>query len=162
MAHRRGGSLISTIRQLSHRIFGNMLRARGLADFPPEQGKILFALMEAPEGLTIRDISARTHLKKSTLTTMLRRMQANGYVTMGVDSKDGRATRVLRTDKFLSQSDAYDEVSEEMTGVYYKGFTKEEIDRFEAMLGRLLQNLVEYEKSYECKFKVDQREERDE
>lgn len=145
MARRRGGSLISAIRLLSHRIFDNMLKERGLADFSPEQGKILFALMEAPEGLTIRDISAKTQLKKSTLTTMLRRMQTNGYITMSGDTEDGRATRVLRTDKFLRRLDAYDEVSAAMTGVYYKGFAEEEIDRFETMLAKLLDNLKQYE-----------------
>jgi DNA-binding MarR family transcriptional regulator len=145
MSHRRGGSLISTIRQLSHRIFTGMLRARGLGDISPEQGKILFALMEAPGGLTIGEIGRETHLKKSTLTTMLRRMENNGYLTMRGDEADGRATRVLRTDKFLRQLAAYDEVSRAMTRVYYKGFREEEVDLFESMLEKLLGNLKDYE-----------------
>jgi DNA-binding MarR family transcriptional regulator len=145
MAHRRGGSLISTIRQLSHRIFWAMLRERGMGDLSPEQGKILFALMEAPEGLTIREIGQKTNLKKSTLTTMLRRMETNGYLTMAGDALDGRATRVHRTQKFTRQMDDYDVVSRQMTDVYYKGFREEEIDIFESMLNRILQNLKEYE-----------------
>lgn len=147
MKRRHGGSLVSTIRQISHRIFWGMLRSRGLGDLSPEQGKILFALMEAPEGLTIREIGGKTNLKKSTLTTMLRRMQANGYLTTAEDALDGRVTRVFRTEKFVRQLGDFDAVSQEMTDVYYKGFREEEIDLFESMLERLLKNLLEYEQT---------------
>ncbi len=39
----------------------------------------------------------------------------------------------------------YVEVSEEMTRLFYKGFSKSEIDRFEDNLGKILDNLTEYE-----------------
>jgi DNA-binding MarR family transcriptional regulator len=145
MAYRKGGSLVSSVRQLSHRIFRDMLRRHGLGGLHPAQGKILFALMGAPEGLTIGEVAGRTLLKKSTLTNMLRRMEANGYVAMAADAADGRATRVRLTGKFAGESGAFDSVSREMTALWYEGFGEEEIDSFESMLERILGNLIRYE-----------------
>lgn len=145
MAMRQGGSLVSTVRQLSHRVFLNMLQKHGLTDLHPAQGKILFALMNAPGGLTIGEIGGKTLLKKSTLTAMLGRMEANGYLTRTADPQDGRATKVCLTDKFRGQMNRFEQVSQEMTAVYYAGFEDKEIDLFESMLERILGNLVEYE-----------------
>ena len=149
MALRRGGSLISKVRQVSHRVFQGLLRQHGLTDLHPEQGKILFALMGSPGSMTIGEIGRQTLLKKSTLTTMLNRMEASGYLTKSPDPTDSRATLVCMTDKFRRQMDAYERVSAEMTAIYYKGFQEEEIDRFESMLERILLNLREYENAEE-------------
>lgn len=145
MPLRRGGSLVSMVRQVSHRIFWGMLRGQGLEDLHPAQGKIIFALMGAPDGMTIGDIGRKTLLKKSTLTAMLRRMEGKGYLTRAADVTDGRATRVCLTDKFRGQMAQYEQVSQRMTEVYYRGFREDEIDLFEAMLERVLNNLMEYE-----------------
>ncbi len=41
----------------------------------------------------------------------------------------------------------YDSVSDEMGNIYYKGFSKEEITRFEECLDRIRKNLEEWQKS---------------
>lgn len=145
MKRRRGGSLVSMVRQLSHRVFWGMLREYGLEDLHPAQGKILSVLMDSPEGMTIGEIGYKTMLKKSTLTLMLRRMEGRGYLTRAADAADGRATRVCLTDKFKGQLPEFERVSQRMTDVYYRGFQDEEIDQFEAMLERILDNLTDYE-----------------
>lgn len=41
----------------------------------------------------------------------------------------------------------YDSVSDEMGSIYYKGFSEEEITRFEECLDRIRKNLEEWQKS---------------
>ena len=41
----------------------------------------------------------------------------------------------------------YDSVSDEMGSIYYKGFSAEEITRFEECLDRIRKNLEEWQKS---------------
>ena len=43
--------------------------------------------------------------------------------------------------------DEYDSVSDEMGSIYYKGFSEEEITRFEECLDRIRKNLEEWQES---------------
>ena len=45
--------------------------------------------------------------------------------------------------KAVALKDEYDGVTKEIEDIYYKGFTGEEIDRFENCLKRILKNLEE-------------------
>ena len=47
----------------------------------------------------------------------------------------------------VCSSDLYDSVSDEMGSIYYKGFSEEEITRFEECLDRIRKNLEEWQKS---------------
>lgn len=142
---RRGGSLVSRLHRTSQRVFWAMMRRHGLHDLHPEQGKIFFALMDAPDGLMITEIAGRTSLQKSTLTNMLARMEKRGLIDRSPDPEDRRAVRVRLTDHLRAQMSRYNTVSDEITDLYYLGFTDAEIDAFEAMLERIIGNLDTYD-----------------
>ena len=48
---------------------------------------------------------------------------------------------VCLTDKTAALKDEYDGVTREIEGIYYKGFSGEEIAQFESYLKRILNNL---------------------
>jgi DNA-binding MarR family transcriptional regulator len=135
-----GGFLISKIHQLSGRIFNRLLRERGL-DFNSAQGRILFVLWER-DGIPIRELSEKTRLSKSTLTSMLDRLEEAGYVSREPSGEDRRKVLVTLTEENQRQRRLYDMISEEMTGLFYEGFAWEEITEFEGYLRRILDNLV--------------------
>ena len=58
-------------------------------------------------------------------------------------SKYRRSALVCLTEKAVALKDEYDGVTKEIEDIYYKGFTDEEIDRFENCLKRILKNLEE-------------------
>ena len=70
----QGGFLTSQIKQISSRIFEQMLEDYGIREFNGAQGKILYVLWESGE-IPISRIAHCTSLARTTLTSMLDRME---------------------------------------------------------------------------------------
>ena len=138
---REGGFLIAKIHQITNRMFTQMLKDYGLEEVNPGQGRILFALWQEDD-IPIRELSRKTQLTKSTLTTMLKRLEAAGFLTRNSDEDDERITKVKLSVKSKNLQKKFVEVSKMMTEVFYGTFTEEEIDRFEGYLRRILDNLI--------------------
>ena len=143
MRRSEGGFLVSKIHQLSGRIFNRLLREQGI-EFNSAQGRILFVLWER-DGIPIRELSEKTQLSKSTLTSMLDRLEGGGHVVREPSSEDRRVILVKLIEANRRQKDKYDRVSREMTELYYGGFTWEEVEEFEEYLRRILVNLQKSE-----------------
>jgi DNA-binding MarR family transcriptional regulator len=60
---------------------------------------------------------------------------------------DKRKTLLYLTEKAHTLKDEYDEVSEQMSKIYYKGFEEDEVRQFEAYLDRIRKNLEEWQES---------------
>lgn len=138
---REGGFLIAKIHQITNRMFTQMLKDYGIEEVNPGQGRILFALWQEDD-IPIRELSIKTQLTKSTLTTMLKRLEAAGFLTRNSDEDDERITKVKLSVKSKNLQKKFVEVSKMMTEVFYGTFTEEEIDRFEGYLRRILDNLI--------------------
>jgi DNA-binding MarR family transcriptional regulator len=138
---RKGGFLIALIHHLSDRIFANIMKKSGIDEINPAQGRILFVLWNKDE-IPISELARRTQLSKSTLTSMLDRLEKADYVIRVPSRKDRRIILVKRTEKDKSLENKYIQVSNEMTNLFYDGFTSEEIDDFENYLKRILDNLA--------------------
>ncbi len=138
----RGGFLISQIKQVQGRLFEKLLTDAGISDFNGAQGRILYVLW-LEDNLSIVEIAARTGLAKTTLTSMLERMESKGHVRKCFDQEDKRKVRICLTEKAKSMEEKYREVSEQMNRIFYKGFTDQEIAEFDHELERILKNLEE-------------------
>lgn len=136
-----GGFLISKIKQIQGRVFEKLLANHGISEFNGAQGRILFVLWEK-DHITISELSKKTGLAKTTLTSMLDRLEEAGHIHRLYDSSDRRAVRINLTEKALSMREKYNAVSEEMNEIFYKGFTENEIFDFENYLGKILENLT--------------------
>ena len=69
-----GGTLISQIKQLQDRIFNKILKEEDIYEFNGQQGRILFSLWK-DEKLSLIELSKRTSLAKTTLSSMVERMK---------------------------------------------------------------------------------------
>ena len=143
---------MAKIRQVGGRISERMLKDYGV-EINSAQGRIMFALWKK-DGIAINELAEKTQLKKSTLTSMLDRLEKMGYVKRLRCENDRRKILIKRTSKDKNLENKYVELSEEMTKLYYKGFSKSEINRFEKDLKRILDNLIDFEKmlSDSCEF----------
>ena len=145
MRETKGGFLITKIKQVQGRIFDLLLQKAGIEEFNGAQGRILYVLWQE-DGLPIIELSKRTGLAKTTLTSMLDRMDEKGFLERVVDNKDRRMIRIFLTSKAKVLNDQYNEVSSEMSQIFYKNFSDEEIIAFEKALEKILYNLEQREK----------------
>ena len=143
-----GGFLISKIKQIQGRIFEKLLAGHGISAFNGAQGRILFVLWEEDD-IPISTLAARTGLAKTTLTSMLDRMEASGHIVRRALPSDRRTVRIALTQEARGLKAQYDRVSAEMNEIFYAGFSDEEIRALEAGLGKVLENLSRREKAHE-------------
>ena len=148
-SQRQAGFLMAKIRQVSGRVFERILKEYGI-EINSAQGRIMFALWQA-DGISINELSKKTQLKKSTLTSMLDRLETMGYVRRQRCRKDRRKILIKRTNKDRNLENRYVELSQEITKLFYKGFSKTEINRFENNLAKILDNLTEFEKEQDSR-----------
>jgi MarR family transcriptional regulator, organic hydroperoxide resistance regulator len=139
----KGGFLISKIHQLSGIIFNRKLRKYKI-ELNSAQGRIMFILW-GHDGIPINELARKTSLQKSTLTSMLDRLESSGYIKREPSISDRRSILIKRTEKDRSLQGLYQKVSMEMTDLYYKGFSDTEIFKFENYLERILNNLEKFE-----------------
>ncbi len=135
-----GGFLISQIHQLQGRAFEKMLKESEVDAFNGAQGRILYVLWEHDK-LSITEIGRLTSLAKTTLTSMLDRMEKSGLLVRIPDTKNRRQIFVSITDKAKEYRNKYDMVSEKMNALFYEGFSEVEIAEFEDKLKRIINNL---------------------
>jgi MarR family transcriptional regulator, organic hydroperoxide resistance regulator len=137
--HRQGGFLIAKTHRIGGRIFARMLRERGL-EINPAHGRVLFVLWE--EGsMTINELAKRVSLGKSTLTNTIDRLEAAGQIVRVRSVDDRRKIVIELTPKNKALHKLYDDVSAEMTRLFYQGFSKDDAARLDAYLARVLANL---------------------
>ena len=134
---------MAKIRQVGGRISERLIKQYGV-EINNAQGRIMFALWKE-DCVSINELAKKTQLKKSTLTSMLDRLEEMGYVKRQRSEKDRRKILIKRTEKDKALEAKYVEVSEEMTKIFYKGFSNKQIDLFEKDLRRILDNLTDFE-----------------
>ncbi|MCL2572929.1 MAG: MarR family transcriptional regulator [Defluviitaleaceae bacterium] len=130
---------MTRINKLSGRAWERLLKECGVDAFNGAQGRILYVLWEH-EKLTITDIARFTSLAKTTLTSMLDRMETAGLVERVPDTQNRRQIFVLLTEKARGYREKYDKLSDDMNDIFYKGFSDEEVAGFESQLRRILAN----------------------
>lgn len=143
MSQREGGFLITQIHHLGRRVFSELMKKHDI-EIGPGQGRILFALWQK-DGVPMKELSKKTLLRKSSMSELLDNLERAGYVTRVQSEEDRRKTLIKLTEKTRKLQNTYIKLSAEMTQVFYKGFTSDEIDDLESYLHRILANLVSYE-----------------
>ena len=141
---RLGGFLITKIKQLHSRALAQCISDKGIDAFSGEQGKILFVLWQKDK-INQKELATETGLAKNTITVMLEKMEKNNLIRRITDENDKRKSLVILTDYAKSLKKSFDEISDEMLKKVYKGFSEEEIDKYEEYLHRIIRNLEEKE-----------------
>ena len=96
---------------------------------------------------TIKKLVEKTSLDKATLTGIIDRLERDGFVCRVPSPDDKRATLILRTGKDEIFKKKVPKVSDEQNALFYKGFSKKEIEVFENYLKRVLQNCRDAEEN---------------
>ena len=137
-----GGYQALQIRLLNGRIFQKLLSKEPDAQYRSEQGKILTVLWQKEDGrATATDIALATGLTNNTLTSMIKKLEEQGLITVKPCTQDKRRKFVVLTELGWAQKEIGDRVSEELGEIFYQGFSDQEIREFEAYQERIISNL---------------------
>lgn len=135
-----GGYLINQIQKISSRKFNELLKEKNIDEFNGSQGVILYSLWNNKE-LTIKEIGIITGLAKTSLTSMLDRMEEKGLIRRKDNSEDKRSIKIMLTDKAKELEKDYNDISNKMSNIFYKNFSDKEINEIENYLERIISNL---------------------
>ena len=92
------GFLLAKATQRWNELLQESFRDAGWGAVRPSYGSILVPLFEE-DGLRMGELARRSRLSKQTMTTMVRLLERDGLVQRERDPEDGRATRILLTEK---------------------------------------------------------------
>ena len=138
--HYNGGYLIGQINKLINRRINELLKEENVNEFNGAQGTIIFVLTE--EGpMPIKDIGKATGLAKTSLTSMLDRMEKQGLIKKRENENDRRSTIIDLTERSREYKEVIEKVSQEVNREFYKKIKAKDIERFEATLQKVLDNL---------------------
>ncbi len=116
------------------------LHERGIDDIVPSYGNILTVLYDYNKSLSMKEIGALLGKEKSTITTLVNKLEKLGYVSKVKGIGDQRTTHVCLTEKGLSIEKTFAEISAEVQNVAYNNFTLEEKKELLRLLKKLNQN----------------------
>jgi DNA-binding MarR family transcriptional regulator len=132
--------LISTIRDKANKLIDQELRARNIYGLAPSHGAILFELFHS-ETIPMKEVAKRISRDKSTVTVLINKLLALGYVEKIRDSNDSRVTLIRLTKKGRELKPDFDQISNILLKRIYKNYTTQEKETIILGLERLLKNL---------------------
>ena len=132
-------SLLSHIHTITADFITEKLKERGFPDFASSHGNILFQL-SVNEKMTMGELSEKINRDKSTTTVLVRKLEAEGFITGEADPADKRSRIIYLTAKGKQFNNTAMELSKELLGTFYKGFTDEEKENFFQSLLRIKEN----------------------
>lgn len=144
------GFYISRIKQINTRLLNKLLAQKNITAFNGEQGRILHVLWEN-DGISNQELSKRSGLAMSSLTTMLERMEEKNLLTRKGCPKDKRKCLFFLTEHANSLKKEYDEISDKMTKLSFEGISEDERLAFEKTLENVLHNLEKAEQEFSKK-----------
>lgn len=139
----KGGFYLTQITQRQERIFEKLLRERGI-EISGGQGRILFILWKN-DHLTVGEISRMTSLAKNTVSIVVDGMVQKGILEREINPDNRRQTIISLTEYARTLQEEYEQVSQKMNHLFYRGFSEEERMDFEGYLARILDTLTQLE-----------------
>ena len=134
-------SLLSHIHTITADFLIEKLKERGYTDFASSHGNILFQL-SVNEKMTMGELSEKINRDKSTTTVLVRKLEKDGFITGDAAPNDKRSRIICLTEKGRQFNATAQELSTDLLGTFFKGFTENEKEEFFKTLLRIKKNFV--------------------
>lgn len=134
-------SLLSHIHTITADFLIEKLKERGYTDFASSHGNILFQL-SVNEKMTMGELSEKINRDKSTTTVLVRKLEKDGFITGDAAPNDKRSRIIYLTEKGRQFNATAQELSSDLLGTFFKGFTENEKEEFFKTLLRIKKNFV--------------------
>lgn len=133
--------LIANIREKAHRFIIQELRAHNIEGLVPSHGAILAQLYHQEERIPMAELAKRIDRDKSTVTILVDKLVAVGYVQKVKDPNDKRMTYIVLTEQGQAIKPVILAISRKMLTQLYAGFSDLEKEILVRLLERMLQNV---------------------
>lgn len=110
-------------------------------DLTSAQGHVIGFLRQSKEPPCAKDLETAYGLSHATVSGILSRMEAKGFIGLEPDPHDRRVKRIFLLDRGLSCSQSIWRHIVESERVMTAGFSPEELDQFRIYLDRVISNL---------------------
>jgi len=134
-------SKISRIRDLANQVIVNELEKRGHIGLVSSHGGILVALLFSGE-MTRTEISNKINRERSTVTTLLKKLEKLGYIRSRTNEHDARSTIISLSEKGALMKNDFIEISERLFEIQYSNMNNEQIQFFQEGLETIYQNFL--------------------
>lgn len=132
-------SLVSRVHSYSADFLTAKLAEKGLPNFGTAHGFILFQLSQC-EKMTLGELAEKVNRDKSTLTVLVKKLQAAELVELEENDSDKRSRFIKLTKKGKKYNDITSGLSKELLSTFFNGFNKTEQKQFCEFLERIKLN----------------------
>ena len=133
------GFLLSRATWAMNNFVNRMLRENGLGDISVAYFAVLQALWEN-DGLSISDLGERAQLEKSTMTSLIDRMEGAGLVRREDHPTDRRAYRIRLTARGKDLEEKLDQVVNRVYQHLTRGIPEKDLQKSIEVCKRLIEN----------------------
>jgi MarR family transcriptional regulator, organic hydroperoxide resistance regulator len=131
---------ITSIRQKLFKFLEGELAREGIRDIAPSFGDILFVLdMKGP--ITMQELAKHTMKDKSTISTVINKLEAGGYIKKAKDTLDGRYTNLALTPKAKKLRPVLFGISGKMNARLFEGMGEKDKAALFRLMGKVYNNL---------------------
>jgi DNA-binding MarR family transcriptional regulator len=140
--NQRTNAIVFLAAQLRDRAYEHVtseLKRLGLVGCAPLHGAILITLYRE-KALSLKELAKRIDKKKSSTTELVDKLIRLGYVEKTVSELDQRVKLVRLTQQSQNLKEAFIELSDNVNGRVFKGFTKAEQKQLVKLLSKAVNN----------------------
>ena len=131
---------MSRIREKANKLIVRELRQHGVEGIVPSHGEIMVHLFAAEE-CTMQDLAKQINRTKPTVTVLVEKLVACGYVVKEKSAEDNRVTFIKLTAKGWELKPIFEVISAKMNALVYQGLSDEEAEMLEKVLTQINCNL---------------------
>jgi DNA-binding MarR family transcriptional regulator len=131
--------LAGRIRESANRFITEELEKAGITDIAPPHGSVLACLYQNGP-MTMKEIADRIRRTQPTVTVLVDKLHACGYVSRNKSSGDGRSVYIGLTGKGEKFETLFRDISAKLNRKIHRGMSAEEIETLEALLERAAGN----------------------
>ncbi|MCK8058496.1 MULTISPECIES: MarR family winged helix-turn-helix transcriptional regulator [unclassified Fusibacter] len=128
---------VSKIKKKMTSFIEKKLEENAIYDLVPSYGNILTVLYDHDGKLSMKEIGELLGKEKSTITTLVSKLENQGYVRKVKSDTDKRVTFVELTEKSHQIESKFNQISTEVQDTAYKNFTHEEKSELLRLLKKL-------------------------
>lgn len=131
--------LVSKLNYLMKQFIMLELEKQGIDGIVPSHGDIIALLLNI-DSLTMNELAAKIGKDPSTVTTLVKKLNALGYTQVQKDFEDRRANRVSLTLKGKGLKPLFISVSENIFNKQYQNIDENEKEVFRNVLEKMIRN----------------------
>lgn len=138
--------VIRTSKYVQHKIEGIITSRLAHNDITAAQSHVLMFIMCHQPPVYPSDIQREMHISGATVSGLVKKLRAKGYLTLEGCDTDERRRGLIVTEKAKLHKTEIENCMSSIEDKAFQGFTAEELDTLHSLLTRMAENLKKAEK----------------